>query len=269
MGSGTAAREEASEDFATMSNPAAPPPPPAVSETQSRDSRVLNQSYDSDSRRGRAVSPPRQTAVPEEVQSARSDDRNATSTPIMPPQQQIQSEVKEKSMAALDSQDQAPRQYADAPKDQDGSYRQQPANALGKRNGKPTVATPPPAGTITQLGDAYFDPDRATLKESSQQSLDYLVDLMNSYPDMRVEIQGHTDGDGSDDRNYLLSESRARSVKEYLRRKGIAPARMEIQGFGPAEPLAPNTTALGKKLNRRVVVKVKDYSYSNSGTLRK
>lgn len=115
---------------------------------------------------------------------------------------------------------------------------------------------------LVQLGDAYFDSDRATLKRDSRESLDRLTDLLNSYPAMRIEIQGHTDSDGNDNRNIRLSEDRARSVMNYLRQQGIPADRMETKGYGPNSPLAPNTTAAGKKLNRRVVVVVKDYSYT-------
>lgn len=153
------------------------------------------------------------------------------------------------------------RQSAESREETQRSARSQVGSE--KSSPPPAVApTAPPAGMISQLGDAYFDSDRATLKSASKQSLDLLTDLLKSYPKMRIEIQGHTDSDGSNVRNSRLSEDRARSVMSYLRQRGIPAERMEIRGYGPDSPLAPNTTVEGRKLNRRVVVVVKDYAYT-------
>jgi OOP family OmpA-OmpF porin len=86
--------------------------------------------------------------------------------------------------------------------------------------------------------------------------------MMTKYPTMRIEIQGHTDSDGSDDHNMDLSQSRAKTVVQYLVDHGIASGRLEGQGYGETLPIAPNTSSPGKQLNRRVMVLIKGYDYN-------
>jgi outer membrane protein OmpA-like peptidoglycan-associated protein len=69
-----------------------------------------------------------------------------------------------------------------------------------------------------------------------------------------VVVAGHTDSDGSDALNETLSRNRASSVSNYLISQKILPARFEIIGFGERQPIASNTTAEGKQLNRRVEI---------------
>jgi outer membrane protein OmpA-like peptidoglycan-associated protein len=70
-------------------------------------------------------------------------------------------------------------------------------------------------------------------------------------------VQGHTDADGSPEHNFSLSEERANKVRSYLVEHGIAGNRVDAKGYGMTLPIAPNTTTEGKKLNRRVMIKVK------------
>jgi outer membrane protein OmpA-like peptidoglycan-associated protein len=101
----------------------------------------------------------------------------------------------------------------------------------------------------------YFDTDKATIKKESEAALAEIVKLMNSYPDLRVEIQGHTDNQGNKDHNLKLSKMRADSVKNYLVQKGIDAKRMEASGYGSDKPVASNDTDDGKSKNRRVELK--------------
>jgi outer membrane protein OmpA-like peptidoglycan-associated protein len=71
-------------------------------------------------------------------------------------------------------------------------------------------------------------------------------------PDVRIEVAGHTDNTGSAAINQRLSQARAAAVRAYLARKGVAPVRMVARGYGPNDPVAPNTTAEGRARNRRV-----------------
>ena len=72
----------------------------------------------------------------------------------------------------------------------------------------------------------------------------------------QVEIGGHTDSLGSNAYNQKLSQRRAESVKTYLSERGVDANRMEVKGYGEAEPVAPNDTAEGRELNRRVELKI-------------
>ena len=78
-------------------------------------------------------------------------------------------------------------------------------------------------------------------------------DLMRD-PHARVMITGHSDSSGRQDYNLWLSRQRARVVKEFLVEKGVSPERLSTQGAGSAAPAAPNTTAQGRRLNRRVEI---------------
>jgi outer membrane protein OmpA-like peptidoglycan-associated protein len=72
------------------------------------------------------------------------------------------------------------------------------------------------------------------------------------WPEIRVEVQGHTDSTGSNAHNQGLSNRRAESVRAYLVSKGISASRLEAKGYGEESPIADNTTKAGKQKNRRV-----------------
>jgi outer membrane protein OmpA-like peptidoglycan-associated protein len=113
------------------------------------------------------------------------------------------------------------------------------------------------AGATFRLDGVLFDVDRSSLKTMSHEAMDKLVALLQKYPKMEIEVQGHTDADGSPEHNFSLSEERANKVRSYLVEHGIAGNRVDAKGYGMTLPIAPNTTTEGKKLNRRVMIKVK------------
>ncbi|MEZ4989458.1 MAG: DUF6089 family protein [Saprospiraceae bacterium] len=82
--------------------------------------------------------------------------------------------------------------------------------------------------------------------------LDELARVMLEHPDFLLTIEGYTDDVGTDRYNLQLSQSRARHCYEYLMGKGVAVARMKYSGFGKANPIASNSTEVGRLLNRRV-----------------
>ncbi len=101
--------------------------------------------------------------------------------------------------------------------------------------------------------EILFEPGKATLKPSSEQVLADLGSALQSAPDFKVLITGHTDSDGNDAENMKLSEKRAESVKQYLNSKfGIDNARMQTAGKGESSPVADNKSEAGKAKNRRV-----------------
>jgi outer membrane protein OmpA-like peptidoglycan-associated protein len=77
-----------------------------------------------------------------------------------------------------------------------------------------------------------------------------------AYPDLRMEVDGHTDSTGSDEYNQQLSEKRAASVRDYLVQQGIPISGVAVMGFGKTEPVASNSTAAGRQQNRRVELMV-------------
>jgi len=96
-----------------------------------------------------------------------------------------------------------------------------------------------------------FKTGSAEITRNSNVVLDKVVQVLTDYPDVRIEISGHTDNVGKPEFNRELSQKRADSVKQYLINKGIKPERLTAVGFGLEKPIADNKTAAGKAKNRR------------------
>ena len=97
-----------------------------------------------------------------------------------------------------------------------------------------------------------FKTGSAVLQAASYATLKKAAEVLNEYPDLRLEVQGHTDSKGDDDKNMALSQARADSVKKYLVKKGVDEGRIEAKGFGETVPVADNETKQGRAENRRV-----------------
>ena len=97
-----------------------------------------------------------------------------------------------------------------------------------------------------------FESGNAILKQESYAILDQIIDIMNQYPAYSLSINGHTDDQGLESNNQILSEERAKACFLYLASKGVSAARLGYAGFGETEPIADNSTLSGRKLNRRV-----------------
>jgi outer membrane protein OmpA-like peptidoglycan-associated protein len=82
--------------------------------------------------------------------------------------------------------------------------------------------------------------------------LDMVARVLTARPDIRVQVQGHTDDQGTREHNLDLSRRRAESVRAYLISRGIVADRLEAQGFGPDVPIASNRSREGREQNRRV-----------------
>lgn len=103
--------------------------------------------------------------------------------------------------------------------------------------------------------DVHFAFDSAKLSAEAMKTLDTVaVKSLQDNPAVRIRILGHTDSVGTEAYNQKLSERRANSVKDYLATKGIAAVRMEAEGRGETDPVAPNSTADGRSMNRRVEI---------------
>lgn len=109
-------------------------------------------------------------------------------------------------------------------------------------------------GLVLTLGDVLFATGRADLKPGAIGNLDRLVAFLAEYPQLAVEIEGHTDSVGSDASNQLLSERRAASVRSYLLEQGVTARRMTTAGLGESRPIADNETSGGRQQNRRVEI---------------
>ena len=83
----------------------------------------------------------------------------------------------------------------------------------------------------------FFDLGKATIKKTSEHQLQKVVDLLNQYPNIKLDIRSHTDSRQSDANNLILSEKRAQSTKNWLVGKGIDPSRLEAKGYGETKLL--------------------------------
>jgi OOP family OmpA-OmpF porin len=103
--------------------------------------------------------------------------------------------------------------------------------------------------------DILFEPNSATILESSQSNLDWVYRLVKQSP-YQILIAGHTADIGIAEGQYLLSVQRSQAIKEYLVSRGIKESRLDAQGFGGTRPIADNDTEEGRAENRRVVFSI-------------
>jgi outer membrane protein OmpA-like peptidoglycan-associated protein len=101
-----------------------------------------------------------------------------------------------------------------------------------------------------------FKTNSAIINKNSYDLLDKAVKVLSDYPDVRIEISGHTDNVGKAEYNKELSQKRADSVKEYFVQKGIKVERLTSIGYGEEKPIADNKTKAGKAKNRRTEFKL-------------
>lgn len=98
----------------------------------------------------------------------------------------------------------------------------------------------------------HFLTGKATILADSFSLLQQVVDVMVKNNIKRVRVEGHTDNKGGKEANQKLSEDRAKAVADFLVGQGIDRSRIESAGYGDTKPVAPNLTARGRELNRRV-----------------
>jgi len=111
---------------------------------------------------------------------------------------------------------------------------------------------------IFTLEGVNFDTNSATLTSAAQTKLNVAENILNDNPNINVNIEGHTDSNGSDTYNMQLSERRAQSVVNYLAENGINRNRMTAVGKGESSPISTNDTSSGRAQNRRVEFIIRD-----------
>jgi len=121
----------------------------------------------------------------------------------------------------------------------------------------PAQSLPSLPARIAVALNIYFASNSETIPSIHYLELDKLGTVLSwpQYTDYRIQIEGHTDSRGVANHNRLLSEKRVESIKQYLvERFQVSPARLRTVGYGSSKPIAPNTTAEGRRQNRRVEV---------------
>jgi outer membrane protein OmpA-like peptidoglycan-associated protein len=111
-------------------------------------------------------------------------------------------------------------------------------------------------GEVVVLKNIFFDTDKFDLRNESMIELAKLLQLLRNNPNIRIEISGHTDNQGTAEYNIQLSRNRAKAVYEYLTKEGIANDRLSYAGFGLTRPIDTNETEEGRANNRRTEFKV-------------
>jgi outer membrane protein OmpA-like peptidoglycan-associated protein len=109
---------------------------------------------------------------------------------------------------------------------------------------------------ITFDSGILFEVNKYNLQTEAKTNIDNLAKILNKYPDTNILIEGHTDSTGSLEHNQKLSEQRAEGVSDYLKGLKVQLTRISTAGYGPNQPVASNSTADGRKQNRRVEVAI-------------
>lgn len=112
------------------------------------------------------------------------------------------------------------------------------------------------AGKVMQLRNIQFELASSDLTEDSYEELNHVVRLLRDNPNLKIELSAHTDDQGSDSFNNLLSQRRGETARRYLIRHGISPSRIVSVGYGKSRPLMPNDSEENRAINRRVEFKV-------------
>lgn len=113
-----------------------------------------------------------------------------------------------------------------------------------------------PLGPGFDVSDGFkypiqFDFNSSMVRDESMIRIDELAELMERYPKLRLEIQGHTDNIGGEEFNQKLSDARAKSVMQEMIKRGIEEKRLRARGFGMSQPVAPNDSERNRAINRR------------------
>lgn len=109
-------------------------------------------------------------------------------------------------------------------------------------------------GFVVSLGDLLFDTGMARLQPEGERSMTKLAEFLKRNPQQRAAVEGYTDNVGSRAFNQGLSDRRAHAVLDSLVQLGVPAAQLSLQAFGESRPVASNTTASGRQMNRRVEV---------------
>lgn len=138
------------------------------------------------------------------------------------------------------------------------SFTIKSSDALNEVYKKNIALKPIKAGESIVLKNVFFDTDKFDLKPQSHAELDKLVAFLKLNKELKIELGGHTDNQGSSSHNLTLSDNRAKAVLNYLVSKGIKADRLSAKGYGDSKPIASNDTDEGRAQNRRTEFKVVD-----------
>ncbi len=108
-------------------------------------------------------------------------------------------------------------------------------------------------GKEYKLNDIKFSSNSTSLNVQTKSVIDEFIIYLTENPELKADIQGHTDNVGSSSDNRSLSKNRAKTVYDYAVKNGISPSRLKFHGFGETKPIEDNSTEEGRAKNRRTV----------------
>lgn len=111
-------------------------------------------------------------------------------------------------------------------------------------------------GQLLRLHNIYFAQGDYEILENSYQEINEIVMLLKQYPNMVIQLEGHTDRQGGRTANLRLSEERVLEIKKYLVTAGIHPKRIRTAAFGDRKPISTENNEEARRLNRRVEVRI-------------
>jgi outer membrane protein OmpA-like peptidoglycan-associated protein len=152
--------------------------------------------------------------------------------------------------AALKAKEQAAKDEAARAQAQTAALRAQ----LLKQLNEVLQTTDTPRGLVVNMADVLFETNKYALSQDAQLKLAKLSGIIQAHPGLNLAIEGYTDTTGTADYNLKLSQQRADTVREFLVSQGLSADTITSKGLGQADPVADNSTAAGRKQNRRVEI---------------
>ena len=165
-------------------------------------------------------------------------------------QQALQAEAEKARSAAQDAH--AARQEADRLRQQAEQEKAELRARLLQQLNRILETRDSARGLISNMSDVLFETGSFNLRPAARERLAKVSGIMLAYPELRMDVEGHTDSVGGDAYNQRLSEQRANSVREYFVQQGVPEANIGARGFGKSQPIADNTSPQGRQQNRRV-----------------
>lgn len=152
--------------------------------------------------------------------------------------------------AALQAKEQAARDEAARAQAQTAALRAQ----ILKQLNDILQTTDTPRGLVVNMADVLFETNKYALSQDAQLKLAKLSGIIQAHPGLNLAIEGYTDTTGTPDYNLKLSQQRADTVRDFLISQGLSADTITAKGLGQANPVADNSTAAGRKANRRVEI---------------
>jgi outer membrane protein OmpA-like peptidoglycan-associated protein len=123
-------------------------------------------------------------------------------------------------------------------------------------------------GQVIKLSNIYYDFDKSFIRKDAARELDYVLQLLRTYPSMHISMLSHTDSHGKDSYNERLSQRRAEKAMFYLVSKGISPSRLTYEGFGESQHVNEcedgiDCDEMRHQLNCRTEVKITKFNNPN------